>query len=647
MSRPFSWADARRHSNHHASCQSRSPARTRVLALALALLLLPRVGFAWLFPEHRDITVRAIEQLAPAQRQALDKLWTEARSAHEARLCPEPAESALPPKPTCIDYASWPAIAGDHSCSAKEMLGTVLDAPWILEVTRISAKLKAQLAAAKRRDQQVNAVRDSNLALQRADPELATRASSNDAHFLLARPDVSIEPAAYAKLVLGAGAQLNALGTYAWYHLRAVAQAARMAHGDLAPEARAQAALAVLADEAFAAHFLEDAFAAGHVAGSWGDTAVRLGTHDYYNEYGIEAVTWKGKHYVALGDGYMRPEDEARAAAAVRDSLAQVLEALEGKAPEDITSLGGDDNQPEAFNVCREPHFPVAVGTTESLVFLIPIITQTPVPALATGKGELPRFRGELGPFLGVSSAASVEGLDGGFGSSQNSPSAVGSLELAVRAGFGLEGVMSESGDGLVFAELGLRYDSHSSSNACGSNCNISATLPARSAVTLRLRCPFWLIPGDLILAAPVLAFTSPKTLGKMGVEAANGGLIPYESGIATPVGRFQFVLGREIGISFYGSYSFIIPTPGVPPNNATALSLASTQFEFPIVEYRPFRYFSLDQSSSLLIQLYYAIDVPNGTGTVTSPVGAPAPSLQNIQMLGLRVVFDWRHYFQ
>jgi hypothetical protein len=647
MAKSFSQIDGGPCFNRRAVPETRSLARALLITLTLTLLLLPRVGLAWLFPEHRDIAALAIEKLDPAQREALDKLWSEARSGHETRLCPEPADPAQPAKPTCIDYASWPAIAGDHSCSANEMVTTVLDAPWILDVAQISAKLKAQLAAAKRRDQQVNAVRDSNLALQRADPELATRASSNDAHFLLARPDVGIEPAAYAKLTLGAGAQLNALGTYAWYHLRAVAQAARIAHSDLAPEARAKAALAVLGDEAFAAHFLEDAFAAGHVAGSWGDTAVRLGTHDYYNEYGLEAVTWKGKHFVALGDGYMRPEDQERAAAAVRDSLAQVLEALAGKAPEGITPLGDGDNQPDAFNVCREPRFPTGVGTSASVeMILVPIITQTPVPALATGKGELPRFRGELGPFLGVSSAASVEGPESGFGSSQNTASAVGSLELAVRAGFGLEGVMSESGDGLVFAELGLRYDSHSTSNSCD-NCNLTATIPARSAVTLRLRCPFWLIPGDLILAAPVLAFTSPKTLTKMGVEAANGGLIPYESGIATPVGRFQFVLGREIGISFYGNYSFIIPTAGVPPNNATVLALSSIQYEFPIVEYRPFRSFSLDQSSSVLIQLYYAIDRPSGTGTVTSPVGAPAPSLQNIQMLGLRVVFDWRHYFR
>ena len=625
---------------------SHSSRRVRSTAVILGLLLLPQIGHAFLFPEHRDVTVRAIEELNPAQREAFDKLWSEARTAHEARLCADPAASAQPEKPTCIDYASWPAIAGDHSCSANEMLTTVLEAPWILKVAQIGVTLKTELAAAKRRDQQVNAVRDSNLALQRADSDVATRATSNDAHFLLARPKPDIEPAAYAKLTLGAGARLNALGAYAWYHLRAMTQAMRIARGDLTPDERAQAARAVLADEAFATHFLEDAFAAGHVAGNWGNQAVRLGTHDYYNEYGIEAVTWKGKHYIALGDGNMGSEDKERAAAAVRDSLVQVLEALDGKAPEGLVPPG-DDKQPETFNVCSESRFPTAVGTTAAIEVLVPIVVQTPVPALATGKGELPRFRGEIGTFLGASGAASAEGLDGGFSSNQNSYSAVGSLALAVRAGFGLEGVMSEAGDGLVFAELGLRYDSHSTSSTCGSSCNLAATMPARSAVTLRLRCPFWLIPGDLIVAGPVLVFTSPKTLTKMAVEAANGGLIPYEAGIATQIGRFQFVLGREVGISFYGNNSFIMPTPGVPPNNATVLSLSSTQFEFPIVEYRPFRSFSMDQSSSVLIQFYYGIEVTNGTGTVVAPVGAPAPSLKNVQMLGLRFVFDWRHYLR
>ena len=35
-----------------------------------------------------------------------------------------------------------------------------------------------------------------------------------------------------------------------------------------------------------------DTFAAGHVAGTWGDVSQRKGTHDYYNEAGIEVFTW-------------------------------------------------------------------------------------------------------------------------------------------------------------------------------------------------------------------------------------------------------------------------------------------------------------------------------------------------------------------
>jgi hypothetical protein len=169
------------------------------------------------------------------------------------------------------------AIAGDHSCSARDMLGIVLDAPWILGVAQVSARLKTQLAAAQRRDQRVNAVRDSDMALQRTDPDYVTRAGSNNAHFLLARPKVDIEPIGYAQLALGPNADLNALATYAWYHLLALSQATRLARGDTLPGRRSQLVRAAFADEAFALHFLEDTFAAGHVTGNWGNTAVRKG----------------------------------------------------------------------------------------------------------------------------------------------------------------------------------------------------------------------------------------------------------------------------------------------------------------------------------------------------------------------------------
>jgi hypothetical protein len=174
---------------------ARLTTRMRTLAVCLvALQLLP--AFAWVFPEHRDMVVLGVQKLKPDQRAQLEKLWQEARSGHENRLCASVADPAAEgAKPTCVDYAAWAAISGDHSCSARDMLTTVLDAPWVLGVERVSAKLKNQLANAKRRDQRVNALKDSDISLERTDPEYATRATSNNAHFLMARSDVAMEPA--------------------------------------------------------------------------------------------------------------------------------------------------------------------------------------------------------------------------------------------------------------------------------------------------------------------------------------------------------------------------------------------------------------------------------------------------------------------
>jgi hypothetical protein len=146
-----------------------------------------------------------------------------------------------------------------------------------------------------------------------------------------------------------------------------------------------------------------------------------------------------------------------------------------------------------------------------------------------------------------------------------------------------------------------------------------------------------------------VLALSSPHTLEKMAVQAANGGLIPWQAGIATPIGRFQFVLGREVGLSFYRARrddAMRVETPGVGPANATFVTVRSLQVEFPFLEYRPFRSFALDQSSSLTIQFYAGFDTPLQS-SVVSPAGAPKPALRTVGLGGIRVVFDWRYYLQ
>jgi hypothetical protein len=608
-----------------------------LIALLLILQLAP--ALAWVFPEHRDIAVLAVQQLDPDRQAQLQKVWAEARAGFESRLCEPVAQTSQGAKPDCIDYAAWTAIAGDHSCSARDMLNSVLNAPWILGVARVGARLQTQLASSTRRDQRVNAVRDSDIALERTDPEYVTRATSNDAHFLLARPSIAMQPEEYARFALGSQAGLNALATYVWYHQRALYLAAAISRGKVPDASRSLAVRVALADEAFGLHFLEDSFAAGHVTGNWGKSAVRKGTHDYYSEHGVSLVTWSGHAFVAAGDAYMQPEDAERSAAAVRDSLAQLIDTFAGKF--ELGDVGQAESAgPETFDVCRESHLPSAAGTHGDLMALVPIVVQTPVPALSAGRGEFPRFRAELGTFVGLSSAFRSGALSRGFGATQTDVYSTAGLESAARFGIGLEGVLNESSDGLVFVEVGAREDRHASG---------AATVPGRGALTTRLRMPFWLIPGDLLLAGPVLAFTSKTSLTKMAVQAANGGLIPWQAGIATRFGRLQFMFGREVSASFYHNNSdhpFIIPTPGVPPVNVTLVALKSVQIEFPILEYRLFRTFSLNQSSGLMIQPFIGFDQPTSS-SVVSPAGVSSPHLHTIVTTGLRVVFDWRHYLK
>jgi hypothetical protein len=612
---------------------------TRQLLLTISFIALaPTTMSAWLYPEHRDITLLALEMLKPEQRSALNELWSEARVGHEKTLCAQIADTTQALSPSCLDYGAWPALGGDHSCSARELLDEVLEAPWVLKVAAVGAQLDVKLAAAKRRDQITNAVLRSNIDLLRADPDMVARALTNNAHFLLARPNIDMTPEAYAGIVVGTEAEISAVGAYTFYHLRALAAAARIAKGDLTPEVRRQAALAAFADEGFALHFLEDGFASGHVAGNWGNSAVRMGTHDYYSQHGVEIRTWDGNTFVGLGDAYLKPDNAKHVAHVVRDSLAEIADVLAGRLQVPLPADNSASVAPESFNVCRETHFSSAVINQQDVQIVLPIMKETVIPGLGDVPGQLPRFRSELGPFLGVSAVVLGQATAGGFGPGQSGASGNAGLETAFRVGLGLEGVLDESGDGLVFADVGYRQNGPAQG---------TATTPGRGAVTLRIRAPFWLIPGDLVVAAPILTLVSHRTLEKMAVQAGNGGLIPWQSGLATRIGRFQFVLGREVGVSWYRlntNNAMVLPTPGVPPVNETLVAVRSLQVEFPFLEYRPFRSFSRDQASSILLQFFGGFDRPTQS-SVVSPAGAPMPTLHTIAVGGVRFVFDWRHY--
>jgi len=651
------------------------PLRTRIatlipLPLFLALLS-PSPASAWVYPEHRDIAVLAIQDLDPPRRAVLDQLWASARAGHEARLCELVADPLQGPGPTCIDYAAWPAIAGDHSCSAADMINNILNTDWILEVADVTARLKENLASVTEHHELINYLRGSDIELQRADPEYATRAGSNNAHFLIARHEVTEDSYDYINSCLRQGAEMNGLGIYAWYHITAMYKASLLNSDRLTPEERSVLSIAVLADEAFALHFLEDAFAAGHVAGTWGDASLRKGTHDYYNENGLQVTTWNKDAVVLLGDANMRAEDAERAARSARRSLEHLLDAVAGKEDALLLGLGYPSHHPEGLNVCKVNTMPDFRQMTErdlSVVrtILKDVMETTPVPTLGSGKGEMPRFRAELGPFIGVVGSVSNTLIAGGYGDATTTVGYLPTIEAGGRLGLGLEGVMNESGDGLVFVEVGYRQDASSTtsfvslkelpdlSQALDNFGGLTAAIPARTALTLRLRLPFWLIPGDLLVLGPIMYFASPGTLANMAVQAGNGGLIPWQSGLATSFGRFQFILGREISVALFGHTRgkddrfFHVTTE---PADILIIGLQSVYFDFPIVEYRPFRTFSLTQSSSLAFQLTAGFDIPTRVDVIESETGVdlsqiPTPHLKTVWHIGLRIGFDWRYYY-
>jgi hypothetical protein len=622
-----------------------------LVVCALALGVSPAKG--WLYSEHRAITARGIEQLEPRRRGGVDQLWQEARHGYEKRLCEQPSAGDQGHDPACIDLAAWPAIAGDHSCSPQTMLEAILQGDWILPVAAVSSRTAAKILAAKTENQRRNAQMNGDLGLERADRDYSTRAGSNNAHFLLARQGE--DPAEYIRLALGRGAELNAYGLYVLYHVAALHAAATLGEAG-APESRSAALRCMMALESFALHFLEDAFAAGHIAGSWGNAAERKGTHDYYNEHGLDAETWAHQPMLLFGDGHMRETDLERAGKAVRDSMAQVAEAAD--VGSDLHRLLSSIEPPPdlfagGFDVCKAERAPDWQAPQSLKPVLSTVLLESPIPFRGPGFASLPRFRAELGPFIGIVSGVSGNGAGGGF-SQGTSGGLQGALDVGLRIGVGLDGLLGESGDGLLYLSAGV-VSQTASTGTCKPECPSDPLLqqfvpgvPARTGAHFRFRIPFWLLPGDLLLATPVLAFTDPKTFEKMAITATDGGLIPWQTKLNTPVGKVQFVAGREVGATLFGfgtKNAFLTVLNSSSGPVVAPIAIKSIQWDFPLVEIRPFREYGTRYAFSTLLQIGGGFDRPLDAEIVGRP-DLPPPPVKTRYFGFLRIFFDGRRYF-
>jgi hypothetical protein len=622
----------------------------------LLLLLAPSSAHAWIYSEHRTTAARGIETLDPERRRALDTLWAAAREGYASRLCAAPAAGGQGKKPDCIDLAAWAAIAGDHSCSPEDMLAIVLRSGWILKVAAVASRTEAALAKAKNENERRNAQMTGDLGLERTDDDYSTRALGNNAHFLL--PRSGSEPRQYIAESLKPGAEPNAMAIYVLFHAAALHRAAQLDDGSLPAAERPAAAREILALEFFGLHFLEDSFASGHIAGSWGSAAERKGTHDYYNEHGLEANNWKNDPMTLFGDGHMTTADLERADEAVRLSLAQVLEALDSGSRvhhEGAAISIPDDVSRGNFNVCKATQMAEWTVPDSLEPYLREVMLGMPVPFRGPGFASLPRFRAEIGPFIGVASGVSAESADGGFAVGR-SGGVLGALDVGVRAGLGLDALLGDAGDGLVFLQGGIVMESRSS-GGCAPNCpsdpllqQFVPSIPARTGLSFRLRLPFWLIPGDLIAATPFLAFTNPKLLEKMAITAADGGLIPWQTKLATPVGRVQFVAGREVAVNLFGyvgdKNAFLAVTGQTADGRPVyePIAVKSIEWDFPVLEIRPFREYGARYTFATFLQLGAGFDTPIQAQSLIP--GVPPPTLKTRYFGYIRIFFDGRRYF-
>jgi hypothetical protein len=247
---------------------------------------------AWYFPEHVALEHDGVMQLPPELREILKGAVARARD-EGMNLCARvdvPLDEVAQRKTVdtrmvhseigvdCVPYSVLPALAGDHAGSAAE-LRTVLTTKKGIEITSVVAYEWSRFEAALTRLpnwslERMSFVHALDVALYFVDPGYELRAQATHAHFgdggrrieeVLTRAE--------------AGTIDNSLAQFLAHHLRSLGLAARGSVSE-----------AVL-EHAFAMHFLQDAFAAGHlvlteVEWTHGNARARR-RHDFFDAKGL------------------------------------------------------------------------------------------------------------------------------------------------------------------------------------------------------------------------------------------------------------------------------------------------------------------------------------------------------------------------
>ncbi len=614
--------------------------------MALCVLSWPLQARAWIFPEHAQITADAVKTLEPSERAVLETLWSEARRGDASHLCEglgrAPADESGAVQ--CIGFADLPASAGDHSCTPAELLSESSRNTWLRDVIQVGNVTERRIRDASSESARINAWSRSNLLLERADTQYAARATTNSGHFV---PTASLGESLdrYLSEAVEANTPLNAAGLYVVFHVTALRFAAAYASDETPAQPGAAGTVSrrehwarlALWSEMFALHFLEDSFASGHNVGTWGGPATMKGTHDQYCIDGIPGRSWSGEEYAIYGDAHMTPEDLRRTRNAVASSLADVTRVIsDAQMRDDIKRYWLPENADFmwTFSTCSSTELGFTVPPATAQKFAKPVWVQTVKPLPGEETAHMPRFRAEIGPFFSFGSGADGAATWGGYFTEHPSTTrANANALLFLGLGIGLEGAIGISSDGLIELGIGRNFASGQLEPGC-TDCGVEeegaaipSRVPTRSGFLFHYRAPYWLIPGDLILVAPILALADFNTYKSMAIVAANGGVLGLQPVLLTSAGTFQFILGRELNVVWYNDDDPVVRFNGGDPDlpsSYTLFEVNSVKIDAPVFSYTPFRSFSNSLTSAVGLQLGGAIDIPTATDARTGEEASP-----------------------
>jgi hypothetical protein len=480
-----------------------------LLCWSAALLGHAAPAHGWVFPEHVDITRRAVKDLetnaGPLGRAVLAKV------KGALQLCDDEAASG------CVALATLPALAGDHGCTPGG-LGVMLDEArrdrehWLWDVMEVSDQAREGLKAADRNAAEREDVRrQMHVDLQLADPEYLARALLDYSHF---QPTRSMSSTAdlgrHLSAALAGGQPANATAAYVNFHVVALRLAARARIVASSPREEGALLARAFMAEAFALHFLEDAFSAGHFVGHFGDSATRLGTHDHYCRRGVEVATWKRptETFLAHGDAFLSDAEAGTVAAAVRASLIQLLQAATSEV-ESARLLAGirDGLGEEEYDTCARADVPAGLGALARSQTIQQVVARQPVPA--PRYPALGRVRAESGFHVGgAATAAASHGAQ---------PGSVGAeVRAALRAGVGAAAIVDDPLNAQAFLEAGF----------VGQYLAAAGESSSLTGYSFRIRAPGYLLFADglvALLLAQALKADCPFCL-RWGAAAAGGG---------------------------------------------------------------------------------------------------------------------------